>query len=227
MARSRLDLTGRTFGHIEVIAPAGVDSRSASLWQCRCTRCGAIFTVQGHRLTQKRHPTDCGCSYRERTADLTGQQFGGLVVIRRDGSYPSGDRGYVCRCVACGNDKRFPGSTIRTSPKSCGCMRPGRDHMEQISQLGVAANVVDGVNIATANREEANANSTTGLRWVRILMRNGKPFIFAVFFVRGKRYYRGGFESPESAHAWALEEHRRALEQENVPNTRRKTKHER
>lgn len=220
MANPRLDLTGKQFGDILVVSPAGVSARGASLWNCKCNRCSNVFVAIGHRLTAKRPITDCGCSYRERKADLSGQTFGALVVLSRDGSYPSGDIGYRCRCSLCGNEKRFPANTIRSKPKGCGCREHSADHLAQISPKGVQKTVLDGVQIYSATREEANRGSHTGLRWVRVLHRPSGDFICATFYIRGKRYYKGGFLTPESAHEWALQEHRRILEIEGISNPR-------
>lgn len=221
MANPRLDLTGKQFGDILVVSPAGVSSKGASTWNCECKRCGKAFVATGYRLTAKRSPqTDCGCSYRERKADLSGRTFGALEVLSRDGRYPSGDIGYRCRCLRCGNEKRFPASTIRTRPKGCGCLEHDANRLAQISPKGAAQTVRDGVQIYSATREEANRGSNTGLRWVRILHRSGGDFIYAAFYIRGKRYYKGGFLTPTSAHEWALQEHRRILEIEGISNPR-------
>lgn len=216
MANRRLDLSGKEFGHIKVLNPAGISSRGATLWSCLCGRCGSQFVAAGYRLTAKKPIRDCGCAYRERCADLSGKSFGALLVLERDGAYPSGDVGYLCRCECCGNTKRFPSSTIRSKPKSCGCVRLSPEQLTKMSPLGVAATVQDGVQVYSATREKANANSSTGCRWAHVIKRKNGDFIYAAFDVRGKRYYRGGFESPESAHAWALEEHRRILLKEGI-----------
>jgi hypothetical protein len=221
MANPRLDLTGKQFGDVLVVSPAGVSKKGASLWNCECKRCGKAFVATGHRLTAKRSPqTDCGCSYRERKADLSGRTFGSLEVLSRDGSYPSGDSGYLCRCLRCGREKRFPACTIRTSPKGCGCLEHDASRLSQMSPKGVAVSVKDGTQIYTATREAANANSTTGLRWVRVLHRPSGDFICAAFYIKGKRYYKGGFLTPASAHEWASKEHRRILDAEGITDPR-------
>ena len=56
--------------------------------------------------------------------DLTGQKFGKLLVIRRDGSAPNGGSKapmWLTRCD-CGQEKRMNGSNLRRGvSKSCGC----------------------------------------------------------------------------------------------------------
>ncbi len=63
----RLDLTGRTFGRLTVIAsaPARITTagRSLSVWSCRC-ECGTGVDVIVDRLTTG-HTTSCGCFRHE------------------------------------------------------------------------------------------------------------------------------------------------------------------
>lgn len=55
--------------------------------------------------------------------DLTGQQFGRLTVVRRDGSNKWRISLWLCRCV-CGNEKSIPGNDLKSDgTKSCGCLR--------------------------------------------------------------------------------------------------------
>ena len=64
-----------------------------------------------------------------RLVDLTGQRFGRLVVIRRDGtSYSSGNPDWsqptwLCKCD-CGNEKIVTGINLKQGcTRSCGCLR--------------------------------------------------------------------------------------------------------
>lgn len=55
--------------------------------------------------------------------DLTGQQFGRLTVIRRDGSNKWRISLWLCRCT-CGNEKIVvAGNLNRGDTKSCGCLQ--------------------------------------------------------------------------------------------------------
>lgn len=59
----------------------------------------------------------------ERAADLTGQKFGRLTVIRRNGTGKSGNALWECICD-CGNIKTIAGKSLRNgSSKSCGCLQ--------------------------------------------------------------------------------------------------------
>lgn len=222
MPNPHKNLAGMKFGDIEVIQFNGISPRGASTWQCRCLRCGSDFIAVGYRLTDSRNPQkNCGCLLREKRADLTGQTFGSLEVIKQSGRYKKGgDILYRCRCLKCGREKDFPAGTIRTNPKGCGCQYGLPEKMSEMSKLGVEKTVIDGVNVYAATKETPNVNNTNGYRWVVVQNRKGKQYIRATFFIRGKRYYKGGFLTLASAHEWAESEHARILKQENISNPR-------
>ncbi len=57
--------------------------------------------------------------------ELTGQKFGKLTAIKRDGYFPNGGDcrliGWLCKCE-CGNTKRVRGSSLKSgNTTSCGC----------------------------------------------------------------------------------------------------------
>lgn len=54
--------------------------------------------------------------------DLTGQQFGRLEVIEQAGQDKWRHSLWLCKCI-CGNTKIIPGCDLRSSTKSCGCLR--------------------------------------------------------------------------------------------------------
>lgn len=222
----KLDLTGKTLNHIRVIVPSDTSPRGSTLWECECLLCGARFIAVGYRLTDKKRPQkDCGCTRRDARADLTGKTFGDIFVIRRTGTGHRNESTYLCRCNRCGAEKERTASQIRSGIKACACIRHDPDFLAQISKKGTAKMIQNGINVYTATRTDANAcNMTTGLRWVVRYVRKGKTVYAACFRLRGVRYYKYGFSSAESAHAWAEEEHARALKMEGVhpPEKRRK-----
>lgn len=57
-----INLTGRVFGRLRVLAPAGTNGRNA-LWLCRCT-CGAEARVDNRSL-RRGNTRSCGCLRRE------------------------------------------------------------------------------------------------------------------------------------------------------------------
>lgn len=222
MANNRLDLSGQTINQITVLSPAGSSAKGAVLWHCHCNRCGNEFVIDGSRLRGKHPRKDCGCSWRERSADLSGQTFGGIDVLRRNGTGKSGDVLYLCKCRLCGQEKTLPACTIKAAPKSCGCRGIPKEKLAEMSRLGVDTKIVDGCNIYAAARAEPDANNSTGRRWVVVQTRKGRQYIIARFYIRGKRYYKGGFADVDSAHAWAEEAHAKALIAEHIPTPKKK-----
>ena len=221
MANYHKDLTGKVFNSIEVLSYNGKTARGAASWNCKCLKCGNTFVITGYRLTDKQRPQkDCGCSYAERRKDLSGQTFGSLEVLSRAGKSKSGDAVYRCRCLRCGKIDDFPACTIRSIPKGCGCQHGLPEKMAEMSKLAIPKIVIDGVNVYSATKETPNVNNSTGYRWVVIQEQKGKQYIKAIFYIRGKRYYKGGFLSPESAYEWAKAEHDRVLNQEGIQNPR-------
>lgn len=197
MANHRLSLTGCHFGDLEVLGPAGVNARGATMWHCRCHRCGAEVDIVGHRLTDKRNPKrDCGCAVQERRADLTGRTYGAVEVLRRVGASGSGDVLYLVRCQLCGQEKTLPACTIRKSPHSCGCQQCQSERMAEMSRRGVERCVVDGVNVYAVYRQEATARSQTGIRGV---YPDRNHTFRAACTVHGEHWIQTGFTSIEAA----------------------------
>lgn len=227
MGRKKLDLTGRRFGDLEALECSGASKKGSALWRCLCHRCGAECVVEGYRLTDTRQPkTNCGCKQRDRRADLSGRTLGGLDVIRRAGTDKSGSYLYLCRCRHCGRKITEPASTLRaaTPPQSCGCIRYPAARMKALSDKGMDA-ALDrdkGTNLYVVTKTTPDANNlTTGYRWVRKTRKKGREYYHAVFFVCGKRYYKGGFASAESASEWAQEEHALALAAHGIQDPRK------
>ncbi|WP_405461614.1 hypothetical protein OG786_29325 [Streptomyces sp. NBC_00101] len=59
----KIELTGKTFGRLTVVAGAGSAKNRAALWSCRCL-CGVATTVRGQHL-RSGHTTSCGCAQRD------------------------------------------------------------------------------------------------------------------------------------------------------------------
>ncbi len=75
-----MDLTGRQFGKLVVIARAENDRWQHARWLCRCSY-GTEKVVPAANLRRSNSPTrSCGCLQRE-IIDLTGQRFGRLVAL--------------------------------------------------------------------------------------------------------------------------------------------------
>lgn len=58
-----IDLTGKRFGRLTVIAENGVTKHGKILWLCRCN-CGNECTVTGNHL-KSNHTRSCGCLFIE------------------------------------------------------------------------------------------------------------------------------------------------------------------
>lgn len=61
-----VDLTGRKFGRLTVVATAGKNKRGRILWACECS-CGATTIVAGSDLTTG-NTKSCGCLQKDRTS---------------------------------------------------------------------------------------------------------------------------------------------------------------
>lgn len=59
----KIDMTGRRFGRLIVVAEAGRNKHRAVMWLCRCD-CGTESTVRAQYL-RSGHTTSCGCWKRE------------------------------------------------------------------------------------------------------------------------------------------------------------------
>ena len=126
---ARSDLTGRRFGRLLVLE-RDTDiirgNRTRSRWKCLCD-CGATTTVCQDGLIRE-STMSCGCYQRELssaryTKDLTGQTFGYLTVVDRDGGLYGDSPAWRCKCV-CGNTVTVRGQSLKKGlTLSCGCKK--------------------------------------------------------------------------------------------------------
>lgn len=123
--RKLQDITGQTFGRLQVIEYAG-----NSKWRCLCS-CGNYTLATGGHL-RSGFVVSCGCALRERVPkiDLCGKQVGSLVVEKYVGNSK-----WECRCLACGTTCVALGYRIaQNKTTNCGCSRrkPKRDLTGQV-----------------------------------------------------------------------------------------------
>lgn len=93
------DHTGKRFGRLLAIAPAGRDKRGNIVWACRCD-CGATANVRAHSLNYG-ETKSCGCLHKEKSAAR------GRKNLTVHGYTPRGARhplyatwnGMIARCV--------------------------------------------------------------------------------------------------------------------------------
>lgn len=128
-------MLGQKFGRLTVIERAENKPKGRSYedrWLCQC-ECGAVKNIRGYSL-RSGATKSCGCLHRENVAamgrsksiDMTGQRFGKLTVIERDGSYiaPNGRTSTRWRCQCdCGAFVSVTRSSLLRGTQSCGCIR--------------------------------------------------------------------------------------------------------
>lgn len=133
---SRFDLTGQTFGQWTVLSLAERDKQGRARWLCRCS-CGKERVVSASNL-RRGASTSCGHDRGSmRRADLTGQRFGKLAVIRRAGYDASAHASlWECQCD-CGAGCVVSANNLQSGhTTSCGCIQAAR---QQDAEKRVAA----------------------------------------------------------------------------------------
>tara|TARA_B100000787_G_C16192031_1_gene298133 strand:- start:120 stop:1760 length:1641 start_codon:yes stop_codon:yes gene_type:complete len=112
------DLTGKPFGFLSVVGLSdeqGQRNKRLSLkWDCRCV-CQNFIKVRGSDLTNG-STKSCGCRGERHGEDWTGQSFGKLTVIERNGKV------WKTECV-CGRINSYNKKKIITE-SGCGCSVP-------------------------------------------------------------------------------------------------------
>lgn len=214
MPKTPLDLKGKTFGNLYVIKDIGRNSHGARLWLCRCNLCGSKTVIEASRF--KEGKTDCGCTYKNKRADLTGHTYGALTVLKYVGPDDSGNRMYLCRCNNCGSEKNFPACTIWSKPKGCGCKQYSIEQMTKMSKAGVEAQNINGANISAVFKKEATAMSKTGVRGV--FPESGRNTYRATCQVGGELWIRTGFTSIEAAKKARDEMHEQLVKKHGLEN---------
>lgn len=116
-----LDLVGRRFQKLTVLADAGRDANGRVKWLAVCD-CGNFGTYRSGNLVSG-NSKSCGCEKRKprRRADLSGRKFGRLRV-RKYHSTKAGRAMWECDC-SCGS--RHVASSINLTKgitRSCGCL---------------------------------------------------------------------------------------------------------
>lgn len=116
----KIDLTGQTFNNLTVIRKADTQNGQKTMWICKCA-CGAETTASTTDL-KSGHKKYCGCRKKRPNAkDLTGQRFGRLIVIKRNGTNQHRRAIWRCKCD-CGKYTDVSAADILSgNTKSCGC----------------------------------------------------------------------------------------------------------
>ena len=121
-----LDLTGKVYGKVKVLRPAGKSSRGGYLWACQCS-CGKEFVSRSADLSFLK-VLSCGCSRAEsiRKKLNVGDKFGCLTVMADAGMGKFRDSLSRCLCD-CGRQVTVRNYAVRKGwVKSCGHLRHER-----------------------------------------------------------------------------------------------------
>ena len=132
------DLTGQTINGIYIEKYLGPDHNGSSVWLCKCF-CGKYFQTITSCLTTG-NTKSCGCIVAKnlselRSANLVGQRFGRLVVLRE---YGRDKRGIIWECLCdCGTIVYVHTRDLNIGKtKSCGCLR--RDINREMHMADIA-----------------------------------------------------------------------------------------
>lgn len=187
------DLTGRQFGELTALQPAGKDRRGNIRWLCRCS-CGKECIVRALQLKSGR-TSSCGCKRHASSAnkrDITGWRFGRLVALYPAANKGSGKTAWHCRCD-CGKELDVDTmSLLRGLTQSCGCW-----NAEQTAKLNQYLHRQDNTCIERLkqihNGQQTNKNGFRGL----FLTENGKYRATITF--QGVHYHLGHFSNMADA----------------------------
>ena len=136
-----IDLTGKKFGRLTVLQKSHKVGKYWK-WKCIC-ECGNECIVDGVSLREGRTKS-CGCLKKEsdrkpkgNVINEVGNKYGHLTVIKRNGSTPSGQALWWCKCD-CGNPNLISvlGNNLRRGhTTSCGCDRRSKGEKKIIELL--------------------------------------------------------------------------------------------
>lgn len=145
--------------------------------------------------------------------DLTGKRFGRLTVVKQ--LKDRQDNRVVWKCLCdCGNTIDVKGLYLTTKQtRSCGCIK--KEIEEKNLRKEYNNKRIDGVVKPLFKGKEPRKDSTTGYRGVsEYKTRVSQETRYRAWItVKGKRYYKSGFLTPEEAYYKG----RLALEEKHLP----------
>lgn len=128
-----IDLTGQTFGKLTVLRRDQTSKHGAARWVCQC-ECGNLVTVVSDSL-RSGHTKSCGCSLYQLKHDLTGEEYGHLIVIEpTTNTYIKGNETrWRCLCRNCGRIVEVGSYWLRHSNPygHCRCTRFNKPEIEE------------------------------------------------------------------------------------------------
>lgn len=158
---ARIDLTGKVFGRLTVLAP-GSKKNGKLYWKCRC-ECGTEKEIYGYSL-RSGETQSCGCLGKENRQkshliDLKGKKFGKLTVLELDRI----DKKQYWKCACnCGNITIVDTTSLQSGhTKSCGCLQKENTIKSHMLNL---TNQKFGKLIALYPNEELSKN-VKGIMW--------------------------------------------------------------
>ena len=192
------DLAGKSFGQLRVIRQSDKRGRNkAILWDCQC-KCGNLTTATTTQLL-KGYKKSCGCLRKRNPSnvlDLTGEKFGKLTVLKRDGSTKNDNALWLCQCE-CGNNTIANGTSLkRGDDVSCGCLR--QKQINNAKKVLTIDKSIDGVQIPLLTKK-VRSDSKTGHKGVHERNRNGKIVYEVSITLKGIRKYLGSFSDLNKA----------------------------
>ena len=130
-----VDLTGKVFGHLTVLRRDESVTGGKAKWICRCI-CGNTVSVFSSSLRSGKTKS-CGCRSAPLKHDLTGQEFGYLLVLGRvyNPKIKSKEVRWKCLCRNCGRIVQVSSYWLRISDPygHCKCTRfhkPNQDEQD-------------------------------------------------------------------------------------------------
>jgi len=172
-----INLTGKRFGKLAVIKkvkpPMHLKSRGDTFWECLCD-CGNKTIVRGYSLRNK--TKSCGClKILPPCFNLTGQRFGKLVVIKREGSAKQGSALWRCECD-CGGETITQSTYLRNgATKSCGCLKKatGKNNAQWKGYGEIYSNYWTNL-IRSAKRRNLQFEITQKIVWEKFIQQKGE-----------------------------------------------------
>ena len=188
-----IDLTGKRFGKLLVIAKEPVAADGKTYWLCQCD-CGNTCIVYSYSL-RKGLQKSCGCGRRK---DLKGQRFGNLTAIERSDKYietAGRSKKYLWKCLCdCGAVVyRLPEKLRHDVNSACDTCASGKAVAAMVQNAGF----VEGTQLKKIASRKLPITNKSGVRGVFFNKRTGKWRAMLKF--QGVDHYLGEYKDIEDA----------------------------
>jgi len=198
LKKNDVDLIGKTFYDLTVIAKHTEKLYKEVAWVCKCSCGNQTYATTSQLLHGKKK--SCGCRRKKtppNALDLTGKKIGKLTVIKRSGTNKNGSALWLCQCE-CGNTIETNATTLRRGEAmSCGkCIK--NDQIKHAREDLMTNKTIDGVQVPLLTKK-VRRDSGTGYKGVHRRVRRGKEKFEVSITVKGKRKYVGTYDKLEDA----------------------------